>query len=221
MATSKRQAVKPKATARKSAIRNPKSQIDRLALALFDIGAVKFGEFRLKSGLLSPIYVDLRLLVSHPKLLAQVARQMAVIAGRLDFDRLAAIPYAALPIGVAVSLAMGKPMIYPRKEAKDYGTGRLIEGEFLEGETALLIDDLITKGHSKIEVIAPLVAAGLKVNDILVLIDREQGGAAELAAAGCNLHALLTLTKLLDILARRKRVSPEKREEVLAWIRAN
>jgi uridine monophosphate synthetase len=203
------------------AVRIRHSAIDKIALALFDIGAVKFGEFHLKSGLLSPIYIDLRLLVSHPNLLAQVAAQMAKIAKRLNFDRLAAIPYAALPIGVAVSLALDRPMIYPRKEVKDYGTGRMIEGEFLENETILLIDDLITKGHSKIEAIAPLVAAGLKVNDILVLIDREQGGGQELATAGCQLHTVLTLTQLLDALVRRKKIAPEKRMEVLAWIRAN
>ena len=221
MTNSRTQTSKPRISNRKSAIRNPQSDIDKIAVELFDIGAVKFGEFRLKSGLLSPIYIDLRLLASYPKLLARAAHQMAVIARKLKFDRLAAIPYAALPIGVAVSLAMNKPMIYPRKEAKDYGMARQIEGEYLENEAILLIDDLITKGHSKIEAIAPLVAAGLKVTDILVLIDREQGGAEELANLGCRLHSVLTLTRLLDVLARRKKVTPKKREEVLEWMRQN
>ena len=219
MTKSKARATKP--AARKSTVRRPQAGLDKIAVALFDIGAVKFGEFHLKSGLLSPIYIDLRLLVSHPKLLAQVARHMAAMAKKIRFDRLAAIPYAALPIGVVVSLALDKPMIYPRKEAKDYGTGRQIECLYLEGDTILLIDDLITKGHSKVETIAPLVAAGLKVSDILVLIDREQGGAEELARLGCRLHAVLTLTQLLDTLVRRKKVTPEKRREVLEWIQRN
>lgn len=204
-----------------SSLQSREPEIDTIALALHDIGAVKFGEFKLKSGLLSPIYIDLRLLVSHPGLLEQIADRMAAIAGVIEFDRLAAIPYAALPIGVAVSLAMNRPMIYSRKESKDYGTARRIEGDFREGETVLLIDDLITKGHSKIEAMRPLAEAGLIVKNILVLIDREQGGAAVLAQAGCRLHAVFTLSALLDVLVRHRRIDAERQTEVLEWIRQN
>jgi uridine monophosphate synthetase len=192
-----------------------------IALSLYDIGAVKFGEFKLKSGLLSPIYIDLRLLVTYPRLLDKIARRMAALAKTIEFDRLAAIPYAALPIGVAVSLAMNRPLIYPRQEAKDYGTARQIEGEYRAGEFVLLIDDLITKGHAKLEAIAPLAAAGLIVKHALVLIDREQGGAAALAKAGCHLHAVFTLTALLDTLVREKKIASVQREEIFEWIRRN
>ncbi|MCS7061976.1 MAG: orotate phosphoribosyltransferase [Anaerolineae bacterium] len=195
----------------------------QLATALFDIGCVQFGQFKLKSGLISPIYIDLRLLVSWPAVLSQVARAMAarIDDRRITFDRLAAIPYAGLPIGVAVALETGRPLIYPRKEAKEYGTARLIEGEYKAGETVLLVDDLITKGTSKFEALAPLLDAGLVVREVLVLIDREQGGASELAARGVTLHAVLSLSDLLGALVQAGRLSASRRDEVLAWLRAN
>jgi orotate phosphoribosyltransferase len=152
-----------------------------LSTHLFDAGCIQFGTFTLKSGLSSPIYVDLRLLVSHPPVLREVARTMAEIARGLAFDCIAAIPYAGLPIGVALALELDRPLIYPRREVKEHGTRRAIEGTFEPGETALLVDDLITRGDSKLEAIAPLEAAGLIVRDVLVLIDREQGGAEDLA----------------------------------------
>lgn len=194
-----------------------------LAAALFDIGCVKFGQFKLKSGLMSPIYIDLRLLVTHPAVLRQVGAAMAQLAREkaLQFDRLAALPYAGLPIGVAVSLEMDRPLIYPRKEAKDYGTAKLIEGEYKAGEVALMVDDLITKGTAKIEALKPLLDEQLQVKDIIVLIDREQGGAAELATRGVALHAVMTLPAILDALVAQSRLSAEKRDEVMAWIRSN
>lgn len=199
-----------------------------LADALFDIGCVKFGQFKLKSGLISPIYIDLRLLVSHPDVLRRVAQAMAALireqpedTPEIQFDRLAAIPYAGLPIGVAVALETGLPLIYPRKEAKDYGTAKLIEGAFKPGETALLVDDLITKGTSKIESLKPLTDAGLVVKDVLVLIDREQGGSAELAGYGMKLHAVYTLSEILNDLVAGGRLTLAQQDEVLAWIKAN
>lgn len=193
-------------------------QTKELANALFDNNCIQFGTFTLKSGLTSPIYVDLRLLVSHPPLLQQIGQAMAEVACKLTFDRIAAIPYAGLPIGVAIAIEMNRPLIYPR-EVKTHGTRRAIEGAFEPGETALLVDDLITRGDSKLEAAAPLEAAGLDVKDVLVLIDREQGGAEDLAQRGYRLHAVLRLPEILDALLESARISAAQHTQVLAYLR--
>ena len=189
-----------------------------LPIHLFNAGCIQFGTFTLKSGLTSPIYLDLRLLVSHPPLLRHVARAMAEIARELPFDRIAAIPYAGLPIGVALALELDRPLIYPRREVKAHGTRRAIEGGFEPGETALMVDDLITRGDSKLEAIAPLETAGLTVRDVLVLVDREQGGAEYLAQRGYRLHAVLRLTEILDALRESARITPAQHAEVMAYL---
>jgi len=181
-----------------------------LADALLAAGCIRFGQFTLKSGLISPIYIDLRQLVSVPALLAEVALAYRPLLARLQFDRLAALPYAALPIATAISLQSGWPLFYPRKEAKEYGTKAEIEGEYHPGETAVVIDDLATTGGSKFEAIDKLTAAGLVVRDVVVLVDRQSGASESLSKAGFRLHAVLTLRGLLDHWERTGRVPAEQ-----------
>jgi uridine monophosphate synthetase len=189
-----------------------------LANGLLEAGCVKFGQFKLKSGLLSPIYLDLRELVSHPKLLAQVAAAYLPVLRGLEFDRLAALPYAALPIGTAISLQGGWPLIYPRKEMKDYGTQAEIEGAYSRNEKVVVIDDLATTGGSKFEAIPKLVSGGLRVEDVVVLIDRQSGAAEALAAAGYHLHAVFTLTQLLDYWETAGKVPAEQIKAARAFL---
>ena len=182
----------------------------RLADSLVEIGCIRFGEFTLKSGMASPIYIDLRRLASFPGVLESAGAAYQEILSGLTFDRLAAIPYAAMAIGAAIALGSGWSMIYLRLDVKDYGARRGVEGEFAPGETAVVIDDLATTGGSKFEAIDRLRQAGLQVQDVVVLIDRQSGAGAALAARGVSFHAVFTLDELLDHWERFGRVPAEQ-----------
>lgn len=188
---------------------------------IFEAGCIKFGEFKLKSGIMSPVYVDFRGLISHPGLLKKVGERLGESALQIGCVRIAGIPYAGIPLGVAASFASGIPMIYPRKEVKEHGTKRPIEGELHDGEKVLVIDDIITDGASKIEAIEPLVGAGLVVVDVLIVLDREQGGDQVLAQKGYQLHSLGKLTKVLDQLVEAGKVEPAMRQKVAEYLAAN
>ena len=190
-----------------------------LADGLLNAGCIKFGNFTLKSGLSSPIYIDLRRIISFPKLLAQIGESYLPLLRNLTFDRLAGLPYAAIPIATAVSLQGDYPMIYPRKEVKTYGTKAEIEGEFHAGETALVIDDLATTGGSKFEAIEKLTAVGLVVKDIVVLVDRQSGAKESLEQAGYSMHAVLTITQLLDYWDETGKVEKGKIEETREFLK--
>lgn len=192
--------------------------IDLFALELFRTGCVKFGEFTLKSGRKSPVYVDLRGLVSHPSALRLAGEALVEALRPLTFDRIAGLPYAGLPLAVSASLAGELPMLYARKEAKEYGTKKRVEGVYEPGMTVALIDDVITDGGAKLELVEPFLAEGLQVRDCVVLIDREQGGRERLAEAGLTLHAVFTLRQVMEALRRKEAVSEAQYQAVVEYL---
>lgn len=192
-----------------------------LVLELFDIGAVKFGDFKLKSGIISPIYIDLRVIVSYPKILKMVAEKMWKKINKLKFDVICGVPYTALPIATAISLAHNKPMIMRRKEVKDYGTKKIIEGKFSVKQKCLIVEDLVTSGKSIFETIEPLEKEGLIVKDIIVLIDREQGGKNHIKNKNYNLYSIFTITELLETLEKEKKLSNDIVKKVKKFINNN
>lgn len=192
--------------------------LSALADGLLDAGCIKFGEFTLKSGLKSPVYIDLRYIISFPRLLEQIGSAYLPLLSTLHFSRIAGLPYAAIPIATAISLAGNYPMIYPRKEVKAYGTKAEIEGEYHAGETVVVIDDLATTGGSKFEAIEKLTGVGLIVKDVVVLVDRQSGAKESLEQAGYKLHAVLIITQMLDHWEENGNVSKEKIEETRIFL---
>lgn len=179
-----------------------------IALTLYQIGAIQFGEFTLKSGQTSSIYINLRKIISYPALLRDVASAMWKAVQNSPFDVVCGVPYTALPIATCLSLDHARPMVMRRKEKKDYGTKQLIEGEFKQGQRCLIIEDVITTGGSIIETADDLKHAGLVINDVVVLIDREQGGREHLEKQ-FNVHCILTISDMLKTLLAAQEVSSE------------
>ena len=185
---------------------------------LVAIGAVKFGEFVLKSGIKSPIYLDLRLIISYPDLLNKIAAALEEISRNLSFQRIAGIPYTALPIATAFSLKSGIPMIYARKEIKEYGTAKQVEGIWKEGESVLVVDDLITDGGSKLETFATFENQGLKISGVVVLIDREQGGKERLEKDGYHLFSIISIFEILDRMKETDRIIESEYQNIKQFI---
>uniref|UniRef100_A0A671V1N4 Uridine 5'-monophosphate synthase n=1 Tax=Sparus aurata TaxID=8175 RepID=A0A671V1N4_SPAAU len=197
--------------------------IDSLILKLHDVNAVKFGEYKLKSGMMTPIYIDLRVLVSYPALMNQVSSLIyeRVQEEGLQFDSVCGVPYTALPLATIICSRHELPMLIRRKEAKDYGTKRLVEGSFREGDICLIIEDTVTSGSSILETAEVLYQGGLKVTDAIVLMDREQGGVEMLASQGIKLHPIISMFKLLNVLLAAERIDAKTAQSVRKFILDN
>ncbi len=189
--------------------------VDTVVRGLPKVGAFKLGVFHLVHHKehpelpLSPFYFDLRMIRAAPQLLRDAVEVYSLMADDLDYDCLADVPTAGTLFAANLILSLNKPMVTPRLDDKWYGSGSKIEGRVFAGQTALLIDDLITSSRSKRDAIAMLEAVGLNVKDVLVLLDRQQGGSEELEKAGYRLHAAATADRVFEVTYGSNLLTPE------------
>jgi len=192
--------------------------------ALFRSGCLKFGSFRIKSGALSPYYIDLACLLSSPEDLCTVtdiaANVVKRIAASTRIDKLASIELKGALLLASIGCRTGLPCTVVRKEEKTYGaTGRIAGAEVVRDEHILFFDDVVSEGLSKLEGIKPLEQLGAKVEDIIVVVDREQDGRENLENAGYRVHALARISEIVNSLLGNKRISKEQADAVLNYIK--
>lgn len=197
-----------------------------LAEELWKLNAIEFGDFTLgRTAVHSPIYINLRRLISNPKALTRCAR---IIREELEtllsmrnphvhpFTLVAGVPFGGLHIATAFSLNVSTPMIYIHPPATDKAD--VIEGAYVRGQTCLVIDDLITGGGSILQTAATLAGAGLIVRDAVTLIDRKEGGREALRAAGINLISILTLEQIANYLMAAGHIEEESYRKAMTYI---
>ena len=139
----------------------------------------------------------------------------------MQFDFICGVPYTALPIATSMSLSYNKPMIMKRKEAKGYGTKKMLEGVFKAGDSCLVIEDVITTGASILETVEALELEDIKVNHIIVCIDRQQGGTKNVEQKGYTVTALYTVTEVLSLAHNSGFITDEQYSSVMGYISQN
>ena len=167
---------------------------DDLIAALRESEAVQFGEFELSHGGTSDYYVDKYVFETNPRCLALVA---AAFAERVEDTKLAGVALGAVPLVAVTSVETDLPYVIVRKQTKEYGTGNRIEGDLDEGEEVVVIEDIATTGQSAIDAAEALREAGATVERVLVVVDRQEGAAENLAEHGLELESLVTAADLL------------------------
>jgi orotate phosphoribosyltransferase len=195
-----------------------------VANSLYRSGCLKFGNFKIKSGALSPYYIDLAGLISSPQELCSIAEIAACEIRNLRavdrIDKLASIELKGALILPSIGCQMNLPCVVVRKEEKAYGvTGRIAGAEVSKGDQILFFDDVLSEGLSKVEGIKPLEELGATVKHLMVVVDREQGGKDNLEKLGYKVHALARISQLVNRLLEQGQISRTQADAVLDYIR--
>jgi len=201
-----------------------------LARAIFDLGGVTFGDYTLGGSTVnSPVYINPKALISNPEALRVAARLMAqevALAQSLrrspaqQYDVVAGVPAGGLLLATAFALETNTPLIYARMKAE--GTRqRGIEGRYMSGARALVIDDLVTGGNSITQAARLLAEHDVTVHDAVALVDRQMGARERLKRAGVNLISILTLDVMMNLYYESGLITEQQHSRYLAYMRAN
>jgi len=198
--------------------------VSGLAHALVSSGALKFGSFKLKSGITSPYYIDLSWLLSSPPSFKRVVNvtvdKARSIMSSVNVDKLASIELKGALLLPSIAYELDLPCLVVRKESKEYGlTGRIAGGEIKPSDRILFFDDVVTDAGSKIESIKPVEDLGGKVCAVLVVVDREQGGREKLEKMGYRLYSVATISEIVKNLSSSRAISKEQAESILNYVK--
>ena len=197
---------------------------DKVADALYSSGCIKFGVFKIKSGAISPYYIDLARLLSSPEHLCAIAEVAAeqvkqiMLSDRID--KLASIELKGALIVPSIACKVNLPCVVVRKEEKAYGvTGRIAGADVSKGDSILFFDDVVSEGLSKVEGIKPLQELGANVKHLLVVVNREQGGKENLEKLGFRVHALAKISEIVNSLYQNEHIPKEQADKVLGYVK--
>lgn len=197
------------------------ARLDEFCKILLKTGSLTFGTFKLASGILSPYYVDLRLIPSYPEAFQQtVDMYRSVIEPNLikRVQRLAGVPTAGIAYAAVIALNLATPLLYVRKEHKEHGREKRVEGLLQPGDKVLVLDDVATTGKNLLEAAEAIRGEGGIVEDAVVLLDRQQGAGESLQKQRVKLHAFTTMRRIADKLLDLGTIDDAQHKEILGQI---
>jgi orotate phosphoribosyltransferase len=201
-----------------------KHLMKKVAFDLIINDALRVGDFLLYSGKKSPYYVDLRQTISDPATMDLIADSLARIIdneiGRDKFDKIMGVPTAGVPFATLVCQKLSMPMLYYRKERKEHGVRKKIEGKLDANDRILMIDDLITTGKSVVQAAEGAREQGGQVTELVVLLDREQGGCESLLSSNIQPHFLFNVSDAFKWLNEVKLLSDDHYQVIMGYIKA-
>ena len=197
--------------------------VKEFATFLYEKKIIRFGDFTLASGKKSPYYIDLRLVPSFPheyrKMIKGLQNLIANDVGFENFHSLVSVPTGGLVVAASLATEIVKPLIYVRKQAKEHGTGKAVEGVTCQDMKLLMIEDVVTSGGSVINAIKSIKEEKMVVTDAYAVIDRMEGATQALQAEDVNLHSLLTINDITQSLFEQKLITEDTLKQVQARIK--